>query len=1093
MNKEKFPYEVIEEYVRGGCSVIYKIKALQGDEEEKDETEYVLKTMSVQDNDPQSVQRFYMEYEFLRAYPHLNLIQVKDYFHDWHGRPAYVMEWVEGNTWQSYWQERPALEEPRMFLHIFKQLGEVIDYIHKHQIIHRDLKPQNILISQADVLKLIDFGIMKVADLTLYTHRNTFMGSAYYVAPEGISGEQVTNTADIFSLGVMLYDLFTGMKPFQGHTLGETIYQRLAKKPQPPSQIADVPKELDTIILKMMERDPNKRQPNCAVVFESLEKVFGRFEPINVTEQPVIDILTKGPFLHAPFIDAAEGYLREQHGLYICGPEGSGKTTIVENLNARLHTDTVLRLDCRQNSTDMEFIEVILRHLNIPTAVNRDLARWKEILADALPGLLWPRPSISQAVNPAGIMTAFQQVMKAVTKTSILVIEDLQDAPNAVLNFIQRLAGLITSKANPNLYLVVTSDKPVPAFSAFGRPFTVNFPDVLSLNEYTSGQFGGSRIPVELTEQLSEMAGHNVGRFIRMVQGFKDAGRLAIQDGVLTLADAPVNGTPSADQDFSTVPFELSQFSPDEVKHLEWLALCPDGIDMNLLRTVTRTDLSTLGITVDKAGLANLLEFQSSVTEGFRWKNEDVKRYLVNSISTEEKLKRFLILAQSIETESSQFLPYSPPLWLILSRLYQQAGNDDKAGEYALNYARHCAQTANYEPVRNLLSRFIPLPLFQDNQEFWCLLSLAYRDEDTGQALYFATKALKIRENPQVLSLLAALEFAAGKPERARNCVHKLFTGDAAKQLELQYVGHLMPILVNLGEQASAALLMEDLETKLKGRDDHSSSNMLLSARLHYFQAAPSEILALAADIKGQLLPHTQEELNQFICQAQRDRFQYHQAVETLKKMDLDPKTDPDYYRQWLLLYLVFRRINDIKTLCSSWERRSAENNELKQLKPLFQIVTGLLVNDPNIYQLDHLKQQLTEARLHQSIWPAEFAAMMDFWLAEPELIRYLIEIIEESAPPPGKHHLHRLRLILQLKENDFSYLVEKLSEAVSHCKAHDLITERLRLFALCDFVRRREWADPEIDFGFEEELLTSGSAQHFLSQLYPFEKGAVD
>ena len=976
MSNQDFPYEVIEEYIRGGCSVIYKIKARDGffdnfleDGEKPVNLEYVLKTMTSTDNDPQNVQRFYMEHEFLRAYPHPNLVKVQEYFHDWHGMPAYVMEWVEGATWQEYWHERSALEDPQHFLDIFRQFGEVIDFIHKHKIIHRDLKPQNVLVSNKDELKLIDFGIMKVADMTLYTHRNTFMGSAYYVAPEGISGEPVGNTADIFSIGVMLYDLFTGMKPFQGHTLGETIYQRLAKKPEPPSQIADVPDGLDEIILKMLDRDPHQRQPNCALIVEQLEALFGSFEPAASVEQPVIDVLTKGPFLHAHFLGACESFLREKKALYLSGPDGSGKTTIVENLCARFVTDTLLHLDCRANGTEMEFMEMILRHLSVPISLNRDLSRWKEILGGALPGLLWPTSEQEQAFTQTTIITAFKQVLNTVPKTSIIVIEDLHEASPSLVDFIDELAQLVVTHSNPNLSLIVTTVMPVPSFGGMRTPFVVNFPDVLSLSDYLTGQFGGCQIPVSLTESLVEYSEKNVGKFVRLVQGFKESGRLSIVNGVLNLTNQ--GGGIGLDEDYggATIPSVLCNFSPDEICHLEWIALCADGIDMNILATVTRFDIASLGATIEKANRHDLLEYQTSMTQGFRWKNKSVQHYLVSALTHEEQLKRYRILAKTIEAETKPYLPYSPPLWLILCRLYQQAGNDSQASDYAFKYARYCSQTANYEAIRNLLSQFIPLPAFQNNQEFWCMLALANRYTDVGQALYFAKKALKIAENLEVLALLSILEFADNNEARARVFVHKVFSNKSVESIAIHYGSELMPILMDLGELDNARTLLALLNNKLKGRDDLYATNTLLLAKIQFVQTHPKHLLQLVLELQEELLPQTQRLIQGYVCRAHIERFDYEMAVASLKSMNFDPASDLQYYREWLFLFLAFERINEVKQLSSSYQRHASENEKMKALDPLFQLVTAIILGDPKVYDLKYLLTSIATSRVEKSAW----------------------------------------------------------------------------------------------------------------------------
>ncbi len=271
MRSREFPYEVVEELIRGGSSALYKIRPRK--QHASRAGKYVLKSLSVALNSQKSREHFYMEYEFLRAYPHRNLVAVKEYFPDWHGRPAYVMEWVRGHTWQGYWEGRDASAEWRRFLFLFQQLCEVLDYVHGHQIVHQDLKPSNILISERDVLKLIDFGIMKVADLVPAERRRTFMGSAFYMAPEVVAGGSVTRAADMFALGVMLYELFTRAKPFEGLGREETLHRRMVEDVAPPSALVPALKPLDRVVLKMLDRQPHRRYASGRQLLADLKRV----------------------------------------------------------------------------------------------------------------------------------------------------------------------------------------------------------------------------------------------------------------------------------------------------------------------------------------------------------------------------------------------------------------------------------------------------------------------------------------------------------------------------------------------------------------------------------------------------------------------------------------------------------------------------------------------------------------------------------------------------------------------------------------------------------------------------------------------------
>ncbi len=990
------------------------------------------------------------------------------------------MEWIDGDTWKNFWKDRPVLENIPTFLHLFKQLCDGLDFIHKHQIIHRDLKPQNILISTKQEVKIIDFGIMKVADLTMYTHRNTFMGTAYYVAPEGVADEAVNHTADIFSLGVILYDLFTGMKPFQGHTLGETIYQRLVKKPQTPSQIADVPEELDPILLKMLERDPRNRFQSCSDAYRAMESIFGKFQPkAPMNDGAEIDILTKAPLLHGHFLNACEAYMKEKNTLYLIGGEGTGKTTIVENLCGRLHSDVVTKLDCRPESTEMEFMESILRNLRVSTSSNRKMEPWREMLASALPGLQWKSPKQGETLNISTIISAFSKIMISVREKTVIVIEDLQDAHPSLVRFIRSLAQLIGNRSNTHLNLILTTVRPVENLGLMDVPIRINFPDEISLSDYLADLFGGCQIPLELTQTMVSLSGYNIAEFIRLASHYQMTDQLLVKDGVLILnLDEPA--PPVEEVAMNTIPLGLTEFSPEEIHLLEWIALCPDGVDLNILKSITQTDISSLGATLNKAGSLGLLEPQSTVTDGFRWKDESPQYFLVNSLTQDEKIRRFLTLAQTIETESRMYLAHSPPLWLILCRLYQQAGDASRASDYGFRYARYCFQNANYEPIRNYLSQFIPLEKFQGNQEFWSMLALAHHTDDISQALFYGKKALDIEENLRSLALMAILEYHGLNEKTSLEHVHRLLDRPDNKNLGIHYITLLMPILLALGEDGGAAHFYRILHDSLKGRNDLFATNTLVLNRIMLLMYKPAELIMAIRGLDQELLPQTYRKLNQWAGLSYQELFQYDKALASLKCMDHAGMTDPRYFRDLLFLYVNFRKNNEIKKLISLFRNSMKEAPHLKQLEPLFRLITEMLVQDPKVYNFQHVMDQLLAAGVERTSWLTLIVSILDPRHLKPGFLKQTLDLVTCVAVPWARHQIPRIRILNEVKSGRQFNLTLQLQQAIDKAHEFGLIMEKLRLHLFSDELKQFGHTVARLQFHFEPGFLEMPSVFHF-------------
>lgn len=189
-----------------------------------------------------------------------------------------VLEWVDGRLLRQILNEQKKLPADRA-IRITLALCNALQYIHAQGVVHRDLKPENIMVGPNDEVKLIDFGIAANAG----SRRLTFaklteaMGTPDYISPEQVKGKRGDARSDVYSLGIMFYEMLTGKVPFTGPNPFVIMNERLLNNPIPPREVnPEVTPELQEIIYRALERDPSKRYPNChefALDLEHPEKV----------------------------------------------------------------------------------------------------------------------------------------------------------------------------------------------------------------------------------------------------------------------------------------------------------------------------------------------------------------------------------------------------------------------------------------------------------------------------------------------------------------------------------------------------------------------------------------------------------------------------------------------------------------------------------------------------------------------------------------------------------------------------------------------------------------------------------------------------
>lgn len=217
----------------------------------------------------QLIARFRQEAVALARLSHPNIVQVYDFF-EADGFFWIVMEFVKGGELEDTLNTHQELDQKESF-RLLKQMAEALGYAHQQGVIHRDFKPANVLLTENSDIKVSDFGIAKLAQSSVQTQLNTVMGTPSYMSPEQANGESADERTDIYSLGIIFYQMLAGELPFKGDTKS-IIAQHLSK--QPPlihESQDDVSAEVDQVIQKMLAKHPADRYQSMLEVFEQLE------------------------------------------------------------------------------------------------------------------------------------------------------------------------------------------------------------------------------------------------------------------------------------------------------------------------------------------------------------------------------------------------------------------------------------------------------------------------------------------------------------------------------------------------------------------------------------------------------------------------------------------------------------------------------------------------------------------------------------------------------------------------------------------------------------------------------------------------------
>jgi PASTA domain./Protein kinase domain. len=286
-------YEILEEIGQGGMGIVYKARCHLLNRF------VAIKILRPEfSHDEEFIKRFKYESQSAASLSHPNIVSIYDVGNE--GNIYYiVMEYVKGKTLKQIIKEVNGHLSVDETISIASQVLRALDNAHRHNIIHRDIKPHNILITEDGIAKVTDFGIARAATDYTLTYNKNIIGTAQYFSPEQAKGGIVDEKSDIYSLGIVMYEMLTGQVPFEGDSPISVALKHIEEELVPPSKInRDIPKGIEDIIIKATQKDPTKRYSTAKEMLNDINKFVS--DPVNFR---IIKIDEDAPTKIMPTID----------------------------------------------------------------------------------------------------------------------------------------------------------------------------------------------------------------------------------------------------------------------------------------------------------------------------------------------------------------------------------------------------------------------------------------------------------------------------------------------------------------------------------------------------------------------------------------------------------------------------------------------------------------------------------------------------------------------------------------------------------------------------------------------------------------------
>lgn len=711
--------------------------------------------------------RFKKEYYILSKLNNIGVVRVYEYLQNSH--ILYSMEFIKGKNirdwlfsyaWADQEMEGPYYihrEGMEKALEIFYQTCHTLSYIHSQNIIHRDLKPENIFFDEEkNYVKLLDFGLVKEEEISIMqSQKDLIQGTPAYISPEHIKGMEIDFRADLYSLGVIFYELLTGKLPFSAPSVMLLLEAHLKKAPSPPTVYNSlIPVEMEDVILKLLEKEPQRRFGYALEVAQKVKKILEDFRKgeVKVRAQETVALEIKLPeqLLKVPWTGKKEELkklyfsleeLKRKKGkvVQITGEHGSGKSRFLEEAKAKGVEEGFLVFS-GQSKEEVPYPFYLFEKIaeEIFRKQRKLIGAEGELLLQFFPELqrqvgmeegFRTLPQIDPKGEKARLFYAFYSLIKKLgeKRPILLLFDDLQWADSSSLELLNHLIYMCLFSENPIPVLFVLGfvEEEVPqelkplinkyknrGESIFLKPFNLE-----ELQEFVQGLlYSPEPLPLSFLNTLLNQSGGNPFFVMEII-------RALIDEGILKRASAGLNWVITSFREVqrATISLErlkisdtikenlklrLRKYSEKENSHLQIASMIGKKFPFMLWRQITGSGEEELLDLADKLLKDKILiEHPGEVLE---FVNDQIRKILIEDISDLRKRRMQGRVADGI---LSFYREVPEDLYFTLAQNLEAAGRGQEAKKYYKKLAEKAEKVYDLPRAEDLWKRVLELAL----------------------------------------------------------------------------------------------------------------------------------------------------------------------------------------------------------------------------------------------------------------------------------------------------------------------------------------------------------------------------------------------
>jgi tetratricopeptide (TPR) repeat protein len=717
-------YRIDSELGQGGMGIVYQAFDILL------KRSVAIKVLSDSGLSADSQSRLLDEARAAAGLSHPNIVTVYD-VREYDGSLFIIMELVDGKSLKD-----ESFEDLDRILEINRQLCEALAHAHQHNVIHRDLKPENVLLVDGQV-KLMDFGLARSMASRMSTDGD-LVGTAFYLAPEQALGMEVDERTDLYSLGVMMYEMLTGRLPFTAGDALAVISQHLHAPVIPPRTYnGKIDSELNLLILRLMNKTREERPSSADEVLSALSSI-GKLEQAGVETGDIILLqqIVQGRLVGREVeLDSLRRHWREaQQGhaqlVLISGEPGVGKTRLAKELIAygRLHGGRILQGGCYEYEAMVPYLPFAeaLRdwvHTQTTESLHDKLGSNATELAKLAPeiearlGPLTPNPSLAPDQERMRLFDNFARFLQnlATEKGLLLFLDDLHWADRGTLSMVHYLLRRLRNERVLILggYREVELDRTHPLAAAlveWNRERLVTRIQLGRLTKYDCGEllagmFEQEEITPEFTEAIFRETEGNPFFIEEVVKALIDSGQIYRENLEWQRGDIADLAIPQSIKE--AIGRRLNRLSTESTEVLQHAAILGKVFDFQELVTVysnggggSQEQENSILDALDEGLNAQLIRALEG--ESFSFTHDKIRETLYEEINSIRRRRLHHKLAQRLEKvvmdqTRENYLP-------DLAYHYLQGGDLNKGMEYAIHAGEHARRLyANDEAIKYYL------------------------------------------------------------------------------------------------------------------------------------------------------------------------------------------------------------------------------------------------------------------------------------------------------------------------------------------------------------------------------------------------------